>query len=1057
MNLTNNVKIIITTEIHHLVDALSENISIKDKERDLTLDDHQIIVPNYSVTRWLKYEIARRQGIYHNIKFATMEPFFLSCISPDNKKKIWNTQDLKIQILHYLLQNKAIFESLGCGDFEEKNVFSVSSELALIINKKLKDYPDLKVDTPEDEPFYKPLTVVFNYLLNLRKKSGIYFSVHDYIAAGEEILLPDLLHIFAPGFINKNIYSDIDKISDTSEIIIYSNTLQLFEQQQNQFLSTYGRAYVLNSSNLIKYSEFDNAGNVTAVNPVYSNEDTLSVLKNCLVNDEVFSKPKSTFNDLPLFENIVSEIPDQTIHFISGPGLVRECETVKDLIITLMAEDENARLSDFCVNIADTSKKSRYFTVLNFFLLNAGIPVTTIDTVRESASGVLDLTEKLVKLTGSEFSYQAVKEIIFHESFCSLDSSHKKLLEKIIGNAGIYRGMTKQDLSDTYVKNDLLTWKQGLFRIICSCFLDPEDPGVFETSEGRYLGIKGLSESDSILSFIAQILDLLNKLEVVGKIGKQSIKDWAEIYSILLSESTFTPDISDSTLLKDIIHTILQVGQHSIEDLLVSGNIARELILTELSGFREKGGQYTGRGVTISSMGSLRPIPFRYRFVIGLNEKGFPPSETVSILDPEKGRLFNETSKSFGYFIEAILGTEKQLWLSYQNRELKKSSPLNPSRIMSELHGFLELQTGVKIDVLEIPLLRTDPKYLFFPGRFNKEAFFEVKTASEQDTDNIETTIHKYNGKKFHDINLKLLELFIIKPWEAWIKLYGGMTKSKPEEEVDYFEPVIGAGLYHNLLLVDLFAAMVTEDGSIAEIVERNTRNIDLNGQLPSGIFLDIYKKNLVKILENYKLAFTNTFPQETIKNITFPCLGRQRYYKSYYKIINEAKVNIDKYEITGYLGPVIEDKNTIIKLKRGKPGKPSELDIANIFIRGLLLTILTEQKSWNAVFLYSEGQTESFFINLPESPNLFLSNMVNSLTGQVFDYFIKIISLAGLKPDKMKESLHRMYATPERNDYNSYIYNHFILNLPENPEDLFKEITGFEKLEGILKKNDSI
>lgn len=1052
MNLTNNVKFVITTDIQCLVDALSENILKKDRSRDLTLDEHQIIVPNYSVTRWLKYEIARRQGIYHNINFSTLEPFLFTCISPDNKKKIWNNQDLKLQILYYLLKNQALFKSLGCGDFEEKNVFSVSSELAKIINKKLKDYPDLKLDVPDNDPFYKPLTVVIDYLLNLRRETGIYFSVHDYIASGEEILMPDSVHIFTPGFINKNIYCDIDKLSIISEIIIYSNTLQLLEKQQNQFLATYGKAYVLNSSKLIKYSDFDNAGNVTAVNPVYTKKDTLSILKYFFANDEFFSNPNS-YKDLPLFENIITETPDQTVHFISSPGLVRECETVKDIIINLMADDENARLSDFCVNIADTCKKNRYFTVLNFFFLNAGIPVTSVDTERESTSGVLDFTTKLIKLTASEFSYQTVKEIIFHDSFCSLDSTHKKLLEKILGNAGIYRGMTKQDLSDTYIINDLLTWKQGLFRVICSCFLDPEDPGVFETTEGRYLGIKGLNENESIIPFIARILDLLQNIEVIKKTGNQSVKDWAENYSNLLSSHTITPDISDSTLLKDIIHTILQVGQHSIEDLFVSGNIARELILTELSGFDEKSGQFTGRGVTISTMGSLRPIPFRYRFIIGINEKGFPPSENVSVLDPEKSRVFNETSIAFGYFIECIFTTEKQLWLSYQNRELKKSSPLNPSRLFSELHGYIELQTGIKIDILNIPLLRTDINYLTFPGRFNKEAFFEVSTELKQEEENIEIITHKYNGKKFHDINLKLLEQFLVKPWESWIKLYGGMTKSKPEEEVDYFEPITGTGLYHNLLLADLFAAMVTEDGSISDIVERNTRNIDLNGTLPSGVFSTIYKKNLIKILENYKNAFSNAFPEETLKIVTFPCSGRQRYYKNYYKTIDEPKAIIGNYEVTGYLGPVIENKNTIIKLKRGKPGKPSETDIANIFIRGLLLTILTGEKSWNSVFLYSEGQFEYFRINLPESPILFLSNIVESLTGQVSDHFIKIIPLAGVDPGKMKDALQKIYVTPERNDYNSYLYNHFILNLPENPEDVFYTMTGFKEIKDILVK----
>ena len=87
-------------------------------------------------------------------------------------------------------------------------------------------------------------------------------------------------------------------------------------------------------------------------------------------------------------------------------------------------------------------------------------------------------------------------------------------------------------------------------------------------------------------------------------------------------ESAIDEQVRDSFLeaIEAIGESELNVGPMSYES-------AREMIAARVADLESRRGQYSGRGVAIGSLSSLRSIPFKVIFALGLNDAVFPERE----------------------------------------------------------------------------------------------------------------------------------------------------------------------------------------------------------------------------------------------------------------------------------------------------------------------------------------------------------------------------------------------------------------------------------------------
>jgi len=99
----------------------------------------------------------------------------------------------------------------------------------------------------------------------------------------------------------------------------------------------------------------------------------------------------------------------------------------------------------------------------------------------------------------------------------------------------------------------------------------------------------------------------------------------------------------------------------------------------------------------IAPLAAMRAVPFRVAFVAGLDEGAFPAGEQASPLDVRREPRLGDVAprdRDRAAFLDVLLGTREQLFLSYVATEEKSGQPLAPSSIVLELGDALAPYLG---------------------------------------------------------------------------------------------------------------------------------------------------------------------------------------------------------------------------------------------------------------------------------------------------------------------------------------------------------------------------
>src|SRR5208283_4374893 len=145
---------------------------------------------------------------------------------------------------------------------------------------------------------------------------------------------------------------------------------------------------------------------------------------------------------------------------------------------------------------------------------------------------------------------------------------------------------------------------------------------------------------------------------------------------------------------------------------------AREMIATRITDLESRRGQYSGRGVAVGSFSSLRSIPFKVIFVLGLNEATFPEREHREPLDLRTLKRaagdVTPAERDRYLFLETILAARERIFFSYIFRDAKTGDRLEPSSVIRELQYMLrEFIDARRLEALTVehPVSRYDLKY----------------------------------------------------------------------------------------------------------------------------------------------------------------------------------------------------------------------------------------------------------------------------------------------------------------------------------------------------------
>src|SRR5262249_2702164 len=121
---------------------------------------------------------------------------------------------------------------------------------------------------------------------------------------------------------------------------------------------------------------------------------------------------------------------------------------------------------------------------------------------------------------------------------------------------------------------------------------------------------------------------------------------------------------------------------------------------------------------TISGLESLRSVPFRVVYIVGLGEGLFPGSNATSVFDLRSrqrhdGDVRPADANRF-LFLEALLAARSKVYLLYNCRELQRDQDLQPCSPVTQLRRYVErhILGGEPFHGVTVPLRGDDPLYL---------------------------------------------------------------------------------------------------------------------------------------------------------------------------------------------------------------------------------------------------------------------------------------------------------------------------------------------------------
>ncbi len=207
-------------------------------------------------------------------------------------------------------------------------------------------------------------------------------------------------------------------------------------------------------------------------------------------------------------------------------------------------------------------------------------------------------------------------------------------------------------------------------------------------------------------------------------------------WSLMLSEFVSTyirPESAIDEQVRDrFLEAIADIGASALNVATMSFESAREIIAARVADLESRRGQYSERGVAIGSFSSLRSIPFKVIFALGLNDSIFPEREHSDPLDLRTlKRVAGDVSpaeRDRYLFLETILAARERIFFSYIARNAKTGDDLEPSPVIRELQNMLRAfldKNSLDQLTLKHPVSRYDLKY--FPelnaGTASKDEF----------------------------------------------------------------------------------------------------------------------------------------------------------------------------------------------------------------------------------------------------------------------------------------------------------------------------------------------
>jgi exonuclease V gamma subunit len=425
--------------------------------------------------------------------------------------------------------------------------------------------------------------------------------------------------------------------------------------------------------------------------------------------------------------------PDDSLVIFSAPTCEREVEAVYNSILSELESHPELSQSDIAILVPEITEYRPIFEDVfsrSYPRAEGGVSEDSIsplsfnlvdmqaDTESHYARVVLDFLD----LVRGEFNREALFKILSNPcsqerwGFCEEElQTWSDWLDKL----GCYRGFDEQSFS----------FRSGIGRLLVSLVL-PGTGGTSLVDSPEFGGHVSLPTSLNLqaseVECFSSIIEVLYSSSLAlskPRSASQWVDDLQEVLHSLFEVPPTARGESavQSGFLKSLesLRPYCELEQKGGVDSL-DFDLIQLFVAQCLSGISGGTGDYLVRGITISALQPMRPIPFQIIYILGLNEENFPGRFEDSGLDLRQGtRCIGDLTtpeRNRYLFLEILLSARQSLRLGFVDRDLKKDQVLHKSPVLEELtqiirDEILEPVEGKPQDypITQIPLHRFHP------------------------------------------------------------------------------------------------------------------------------------------------------------------------------------------------------------------------------------------------------------------------------------------------------------------------------------------------------------
>jgi exodeoxyribonuclease V gamma subunit len=736
-------RLVYSNRIEELLVELA--LRVRTQQRADPIAPVRIVVPSAAVERYVRLGVAREAGIAANLDIALLTRFVADVVASSSGARVADAAALEAMSLALLLDAEFLAHVdlapvrtyLHAGGDDARVVDVRRVQLAARIGRLFEEYTysragmlsawprGLTLDEghSETESWQRRFYVsMFGdggaARASARRGRALVVPLCEAVAELDLATSPPLgaVHVFGFAHMARTFHDLLERIGRVGDVIIYALSpcegfWEDVDPRDPAPLHLWGRpgrehVRALNAASLFDHDD-------RFVDPVaQAGAPATTLLRR--VQSDVLHRERG--RDRP--ESTGAFDRDESIVVLEHAGVRRELEAVASEIWRLVREDETLRFDDIAVLVPESDAQSYAVHLPAVFHEAYDLPHRIVGVSVAGESHVAEAIELLLALPCGRFTRQELLRLALHPTVvASLDDVDPGRWLAWCDALGIVHGASRADHEGTYITRDILNWDQGLRRIALGSFMTGDAGGdltAFELGKDSYLPLEVTpSQMRDAAGFGILLRSLIEDARFAGD-ASMTMPEWARLLGALVE--TYVSPTSDAEE-EDLARCLRRL--HGLADVDLAGNrvgyrAAREIARGRLAFVRETRG---GEGVVVSTVHSMRPLPFRVIFACGMGEGRFPSLETEDPLDLRWARRregdITARERDRYAFLELLLGARDRFYASYVSRDALTGDALSPSTVVEELIHTLSQVYGRDPRTLRRrhPLRRWDPRY----------------------------------------------------------------------------------------------------------------------------------------------------------------------------------------------------------------------------------------------------------------------------------------------------------------------------------------------------------